>query len=164
MILIGSQAAILRGDQPAGLVAPDFDLVGSDTEYAAVLAHLKSEHPDARVIAHDLAEAGRKAIMVMKPDRSRIKVDWLTDQRPSSQLLARLKMAGSTTLFGLECQHVTARTELVSKMAYIHASGVLTDKNKAWIRHYRSKVGSVSWSDELLEFREALRAEYNSRS
>lgn len=158
MILIGSEAARRRGDLPDwhdGTMA-DLDLVGSRSEFDDLVGYLRTNH--RVVVPHDRG-GGRLGVRVPLDVGGRILIDFVTDERASSQALMVLEDHTSGEVFGMSCQVVSALTEYVSKLAY-QPFPIHREKNDRWIEHWAEVVGSGPWSDGHQVFHDALRAEY----
>lgn len=160
MILLGSQAAKLRGDLPDWSAAQvnDIDLCGTVAEFEALDRHL--EVGDLTKWVADLGN-DRRSIRIRLNKTDRILIDFVTTERPSSVLLHAITDHLPTQVFGLDCLMVSAQTELVSKLAYAEFD-IWREKNDRWIEHWESVVGEIEWTPDLRAFHDQLREEYRA--
>lgn len=162
MLVMGSQAAKLRGDLPAWSSPhlTDYDLVGSRDEFLALRD--QSTAAGLIVIAHDRGN-DRFGLRISPADdfADRVLVDWVSDQIESSKMLLALPDHAEGVIFGRPCLVVSAVTELAIKRAILPYQADPA-KTLAWIVHWEAVVGDQPASPELEAFVGQLVEEYES--
>lgn len=162
MLVMGSQAAKLRGDLPAWSSPhlTDYDLVGSRDEFLALRD--QSTAAGLIAIAHDRGN-GRYGLRVAPEDNfaDRVLIDWVSDEIASSRLLLALPDHAEGVILGRPCLVVSAQTELAMKRAILPYQADPA-KTAAWIEHWETVVGDTPASPELEAFVGQLVAEYES--
>ncbi|MFZ4165321.1 hypothetical protein [Brevundimonas sp. NPDC058933] len=165
MILLGSAAAIRNNCLPAwreGMAIADYDLVGTDDEFKALVAYFKGL--GKHVLAHDRGVT-HKAIRVADDYRTseRILIDWVTMAPESSRILDRLTDFDDGEVFGFPVRLASPLTQYVTKRAYGRFFDL--EKIEKDVAHWRQMVadeGLTLTPDHVALFK-AIRAEYAER-
>lgn len=162
MLLMGSQAAKLRGDLPAWSDPDltDYDVVGSRGEFIALRDLALRAHP--RTIAH--ARPYRRfglRIPLSDTPGDRILIDWVSDEIESSKLLMALDDHTDGVVFGRHCRVVSAVTELGIKRAILQFQADPA-KTLAWIEHWEEVVDDDTLSPAHQAFVDQMVAEYQA--
>lgn len=162
MLLMGSQAAKLRGDLPAWSdpSLTDYDIVGSRDEFIALRDLALRAHP--RTIAHARPNQ-RFGLRIPLSDTpgDRILIDWVSDEIKSSRLLLALNDHTDGVVFGHPCRVVSAVTELAIKRAILPFQADPA-KTLAWIAHWEAVVSDDTLSAAHQSFVDQMIAEYQA--
>lgn len=164
MILMGSAAAIRSDCLPDwrdGRPVADYDLVGTDDEFDALVDHFRKA--GKHVVAHDRGVT-HKAIRVSESYRSsdRILIDWVTMELESSRILARLDDMTDGEVFGFKVKLVSPLTHYVTR----RASGYLlegVEKVERDTAYFRQKVAGERLTPDHVALYRAIRREYGQK-